>query len=130
MIKQCRKDHYIAGSKYMIHMQFLYSLMCQPSMCVCMNACMHACTCMHVNAWAYMCTHAYVCVYVCVFVWCVCVVWRVRACVRACVCHSVGPQEAVRPVRTAMAVPIFLQNILEKITLTTQKHHRYNFIVP
>ena len=57
-----------------------------------------------------MCVCVCVCASVCLFV-CVgaCMRACVCVCVRACVCHSAGPQGAVRPVRTAMAVPIFLQ---------------------
>ena len=72
------------GSKYTIHMQFLHSLMCQPSMgvCVyvrvcmympghicmyiCMYACMRACVCVYVCVCA--CVHTYVCTCLCMYV--------------------------------------------------------------
>ena len=82
-------------------------------------------TCVHMHM--YVCMHVCVCVcVVCMFVWC-------GACVRACVCVSLSRAAGSGTASTYVRpwpYQFFSKKSLEKITLTTQKHHHYNFIVP
>ncbi len=77
----------LPGSKYTIHIQFLYSLMCQPRrsmrVCVCMHACKHVRVCMYMPG--HTCICIYVCMYVCMYA-CVCVC----VCVSLCLCVHAG----------------------------------------